>query len=605
MEVFMRNVPVDFSDKTLKKNLDPIISRLGIPIQAFICDKPRKLKWARVTFVEWGQGEQFLAAHGEEMVLPSEPLRQLPNGRRRSTLNSNNGATAPSISINGFGNGYHYGSFAYNHGNRGPNQRPRKVARLHLANHPIHCAKSKDPNNPNAVPGQPDPLTIRALRHSMEEAANPTRMVTTEEAPQVFQLISFSCGLNVFEDDKLLFVPEVEFQVTGTAKFSKRTLLIKLNNRQVIRIALERVSSAINSFGHTITLTLTEEPLFFLEDGPTPNDNDLAALMGLLAMESNNRSDKDTKRSRICSLSEQHASVLGHCLTYQLRFIGPDLPQKMRKLSHHETLSLVRYTLITQRSPICGFSTDSMDALHMAMQEALVGEKLPFAILFQLHALAANAYLHPQRVLELLKAIQGMYESDQQAGRQPISVEAMKLLFKHIGWPQPHGDPSEFELLPIINLLRDLDVKFRNDETVKRDLLSPTGNTASIHRVIVTPTRTILRGPELEAKNRIIRKFPEHHEYFIRVLFCDEDGDDLRFNANISLDQVWMRFKHVFQHGITVAGRVYSFLAFSHSSLRSHSAWVSRNHTKSRPCHTNQSKSVLRILCGQQWLHPG
>jgi hypothetical protein len=94
-----------------------------------------------------------------------------------------------------------------------------------------------------------------------------------------------------------------------------------------------------------------------------------------------------------------------------------------------------------------------------------------------------------------------------------------------------------------------------------------------IHKVTVTPTGFALHGPDPEAKNRILRRFPNHTEYFIRVQFCDEDGSDLQFNSNVSNEEIFNRFKSIFKNGIPIAGRVYGFLGFSHSSLRSHSAW--------------------------------
>jgi hypothetical protein len=94
-----------------------------------------------------------------------------------------------------------------------------------------------------------------------------------------------------------------------------------------------------------------------------------------------------------------------------------------------------------------------------------------------------------------------------------------------------------------------------------------------VHKVNITPTGMTLHGPEPEAKNRILRRFPEHTEYFLRVQFCEEDGTDLRFNFKVSNDRVYQRFTNVFRDGINIAGRHYGFLGFSHSSLRSHSAW--------------------------------
>lgn len=89
----------------------------------------------------------------------------------------------------------------------------------------------------------------------------------------------------------------------------------------------------------------------------------------------------------------------------------------------------------------------------------------------------------------------------------------------------------------------------------------------------VTPTGFTLHGPSHEATNRILRRYPEHTEYFVRVQFTEEDGSDLRFNPRVSLRNVYDHFRSIFREGIEIGGRVYAFLGFSHSSLRSHSAW--------------------------------
>jgi hypothetical protein len=94
-----------------------------------------------------------------------------------------------------------------------------------------------------------------------------------------------------------------------------------------------------------------------------------------------------------------------------------------------------------------------------------------------------------------------------------------------------------------------------------------------VFKVNVTPTGMTLHGPEPEAKNRILRRFPDHTEYFLRVQFCEEDGTDIQFNSRVSNDVVYRRFKNIFKSGIAIGGRVFSFLGFSHSSLRNHAAW--------------------------------
>ena len=85
----------------------------------------------------------------------------------------------------------------------------------------------------------------------------------------------------------------------------------------------------------------------------------------------------------------------------------------------------------------------------------------------------------------------------------------------------------------------------------------------------------MLLGPELEARNRVLRKYPNHTDHFVRVQFGEEDGGDIRFDPKWSNDMVYLRFKEVMDNGISIGGRRYGFFAFSHSSLRSHSTWFS------------------------------
>lgn len=94
-------------------------------------------------------------------------------------------------------------------------------------------------------------------------------------------------------------------------------------------------------------------------------------------------------------------------------------------------------------------------------------------------------------------------------------------------------------------------------------------NVAIIHRAKVMPSGTHFFGPEPEANNRILRKYAGEHEYFLRVQFCDEDGAPVRFNPRISNDKIYHgRFKEAMRDGMNIAGQVYKFLGFSHSSLR-------------------------------------
>lgn len=59
----------------------------------------------------------------------------------------------------------------------------------------------------------------------------------------------------------------------------------------------------------------------------------------------------------------------------------------------------------------------------------------------------------------------------------------------------------------------------------------------------------------------------------MRVFFADEDGLSVFHDPRASQETVYERFRDVLRAGISVAGRTFHFLGFSHASLRTHQAW--------------------------------
>ncbi|KAL2016498.1 hypothetical protein VTK56DRAFT_3461 [Thermocarpiscus australiensis] len=205
--------------------------------------------------------------------------------------------------------------------------------------------------------------------------------------------------------------------------------------------------------------------------------------------------------------------------------------------------------------------TDAVNVLKQKLAQYTTANALPFGLLFLLQALVYNCYLHPFTVLQLAGRLVGIFEAARKAGstQPPISVDAFKRLFQWINYPVPHADPSKFDVETILQRL-DAWEKEVAEWKLRSGLFDDTPNLTRIFRAVVTPSRITLHGPELEAKNRILRKFPDHTDYFLRVQFCDEDGRDLFFSPKVSLEYLYNRFKRVLGNGIGVAGRVYSFL---------------------------------------------
>lgn len=158
------------------------------------------------------------------------------------------------------------------------------------------------------------------------------------------------------------------------------------------------------------------------------------------------------------------------------------------------------------------------------------------------------------------------------SGTEVITV-VLKKFAAAMPWPGPEVESIEFEFNTLVRYLEEFETTAKREEpwmAAKRDL----ENVAIIHRATVTPAGTYLTGPEAEDKNRVLRKYPEHHDYFLRVTFADENWEAVRYDPRVSNDNVfYSRFKTVLEKGILIAGRNFAFLGFSHSSLRAQTCW--------------------------------
>ena len=532
----MHNVPGHLTERSLQAQLEPFMTKLAI--SDYHCEKAKKKKFANVTFLHRDDGERFLREHGQEdnsIGLQNQWGFNAPRDRGQ-----------PSRSANQRG------------------QRSR--ANLVFMNTPIYCLLST--RHAEGEPdGHPNPMTLRGISFAAEEReqrSEPAEKPSRDDAV-AFTLRAWSCGYCTFTNGHFQFVPEISRNAPGVVvKLTKRYLQVKLPSNFDIRISLTSVVELIWSASGLLTLVLHTSPSFY-----SSSDDELSSILSQLGVVPSR--SWGPSRSRICSLDEKHAKVVGQCLVYQFEIFPDGLYEKMRQLERQETMVITSHDFVCQSlpSPRLGDFTTQMETLNVELAVFDERKILPFGILFQLQALAYNAYLHPGAVIALARELRRAFTADKSAGRRPISVDAMKRLFEKIDFPLPNGEQHHFDANFLISILR------RNQDEIHHGYLMPQGhNLARINRAMVTPTRITLHGPEMEAQNRILRKFPKHHDYFIRVQFCEEDGSDLHFNPKVSLDPVYDRFRSILQNEIIIAGRKYTFLGFSHSSLRAHSVWV-------------------------------
>lgn len=440
--------------------------------------------------------------------------------------------------------------------------------KLRFLGQPIYCQKSRREVNS---------FLIRVL--DKEEKDRQTATLATIEhskvpqiLPAIFNCSSISCGAWSYVKADLVFEPQLTWEWNGTAKFGERSMILtsdtslRIDFRYFGTLSITMEEGSTSSF----IFSMHEPPRFFQKIY-----DPLADLMAQLSIQFRQPPKNDPERHRLPCIDDEHKKIAGSCLVYRIvlktDLSGPsarsDVGDRMHSLrkAHGMPAIIPRKTHIRQprESFAAGFGR-----LQQTLSGSAVG--LPFVLLFQIQKLAQDAYLPPLTVLQLLPEIKDMTTRTPMA----VCVSTVRKLFNQIQFPGPETEATEFQLEELVDLLKENEKQCRREALAIDEETKASENLAIIHRAKVTPTGIHLYGPEAESNNRVLRKYPNHHEYFLRVQFCDEDGQPVRFSPRVSNEKIFNgRFKDILQNGINIAGREYAFLGFSHSSLRSQSCW--------------------------------
>ncbi|KAK5049094.1 hypothetical protein LTR84_005517 [Exophiala bonariae] len=520
MEVFVRGVPERATENQLQKSFRTVLTPLGI--LDWNCQKRTGNNYCFVLFLNIQDAQKFLELHGQ---VKSAGLGRdfLPPGRTN-------------VMFNGIA---------------------------------LSCARSRR---------TPDQWALKNLQ--MEAKARekkPAKPTQEKPTPAIAQgsdselpIHSISCGLWKYtvKTSEPLFMTYRKWKITGTIKFTSKKIIIKTDRSQRIDImspnVWETIVSGLPNPG--ITVTCTDTPMFF-RTGPdlqktTAASTDLSQL--LQSMNLSNR-PSSVNRFRIPSLDTEHASIVGSCLVYHVGLPQISTKSQTQALERmHLRPPLIRPNILTQVAPK-SFKTEFAPLLN-----ALKDPVLPFPIKFQLQRLSTVGSLPPDTVLALLPIIKSLLSRC----NLRTTVEIIRSLFRQLPYRSLEADPAVFAVESLKSRLREHYERVKTGEIDHSQRLD-SDNIAYIHKVSITPSRLYLSsGPEPENNNRVLRKYPDHHDYFIRVQFCEEDGQQLRYSAQVSNDEIFRgRFTKLLNEGFNLAGRHFSFLGFSHSSLRAQSCW--------------------------------
>ena len=215
----------------------------------------------------------------------------------------------------------------------------------------------------------------------------------------------------------------------------------------------------------------------------------------------------------------------------------------------------------------------------------------PMQIAFQLEALTLKQIVNPVELLglkEIIKDLAGTARGSTEHAAESLRKFGEEL--QRIDRVSVFGS-SQVDLAKLLKRCFDL---VYNCKPLGARYTQRTWS--RIMHVIVTPSAYIYEGPfeeqsskltmskyMIQALNlrsdRILRRYG-HDENFVRVAFADEDKLKYRFERNVN----WMEFLDyrvgaVLRNGLKIAGRHFTFLGYSMSSLRSRSVWFVREHT--------------------------
>ena len=314
-----------------------------------------------------------------------------------------------------------------------------------------------------------------------------------------------------------------------------------------------------------LTLNLYSPPIFYRDQSPDP-DQMTSLTSALLGLDLNLTRPVQRESVRVCSLGDSHAAAAASCYTYVINLKNQaQVKIAMKRLSEQRSAPRVSQAFHHVKDSECNFQR-AMSSLVKQLAEA---QGLSFAVKFQLQLLVQNGITNPIKVSHLIQPLQQMQRGMDEAKL----AEGIRACGSSLPFAGPGANAGSFAVEKIISVIKEKSTSF-NKKNSKYRIAKKHDHLALIYKAFVSPATTWLGGPELETKNRVIRKYPSHLDYFLRVNFCDEDGEQVRYEPRVSRNVVfYQRFKDVLSNGIPIAGRRFGFLGFSHSSLRTQTCW--------------------------------
>ncbi len=416
---------------------------------------------------------------------------------------------------------------------------------------------------------KPDEMLLHTLRKEAKDKGNQARTKASaggsaEQVDREFEYTWVRCGFWDYQASDLVFVSQVVDRRMGSITFGKKNLALmaRSDGSAPMTYRLDVPYSSVQSIttgsfqDPSLTITLSEAPRVYQQSISDPDSIQYwFDALGLYP-----KAQTKPKRRRVASLGRPHERIISSCFVY--RALVSD-PSKIRPIG-----LLLRKGWEMPPSIPWPTSVVAPRSLYATEMDLLISvlcnryNSFTFGLQFQVQRLAQNGYLTPARVLELLPHILQIFHHS--GGF--TAAEALRKLSRQLPFAGPDVDGKVFTIEHIGKLLRENEKASTRELSHNFSVTKQHPHIGLVHKALVTPAGIYLEGPEPETKNRVLRAYSDHADHFIRVTFSDEDGERMAFDRFVSLEEIFhSRFKNVLDGVISIAGRRFAFLGFSHS----------------------------------------
>ncbi|EFR03506.1 RNA-dependent RNA polymerase 1 [Nannizzia gypsea CBS 118893] len=512
MEIFCRNIPEQVQEKHLRKELKPILGQFQIHVFDF---QKVGRKNGKITVADARKGQRFLDTY-ESRIKPM----------------------------------------------RGPPKPSRPPITLRLFGFPVQVCKSTN---------TPYLQLLQSLREEEEAQLNarfapaPSSIIGEFARVRHFKVTMMSCGSWEYRENRPVFVEYFRLPYGGVINLGKTAFEATFTDfhtttKYSMEIPYWNVADDIYVGAYakpSVAITTGVAPRFYISD---PIEQ-MKAQMAALFQKSGRR---PPSKRRVGHLLPSHEKVSARCFTYRFALQDPRDTGVVRKLAHDRNVPKM-----STWNDWCVSPRKAYNILDREFEVYLRRMPFDYRVNFQLQKLVWNGDLSLNQASLLFPTVHRLHRQH----TPDIVAQALIRLGQNQLYPSPGVLASDVGIETIVEALeKSIDAIVTAGSEWEINLIPE--KSVLVHRAMVTPCGIYLSGPYTETKNRILRKYLDNIDYFIRVEFLDETGDPVFFDPSANLESIFhQRFAGVMKRGIEIAGRVFEYLGFSHSSLRSQTCW--------------------------------